>query len=883
MNKKCTFLSATLVALIFMYGFIIPPTLSVNISGVLNCQNTTVTINATSSAPNSSFSWTGPDNFTSNSPNPVVSVAGVYELIVTDNDNACTNSIQALVIESTPPLLNFQINSVNCFGGSNASLTALVTSNATPIAYLWDNGVMEATNSGLTAGIYFVTVTDNNGCQEVGSATVTEPAAIAISMASTNISCNGAMDGTATAMATGGTGTLTYFWDNGLTTPTISNLSPGIYTVNVSDDNFCGESASITITQPTAMVLNVITTNETANAANDGTALAQISGGDGTYAFLWSNGETSQTIDSLGSDNYCVTVTDGSGCTVQGCGFVDAFGCNSIQVVVNNTNVDCFGNENGTATAAAFNGTEPYDFLWSNGSTTTTVTNLTPGLYTVTCTDANSCTGVSQITISESSQLMLTVINFGNVACNNSDGFASVAAVGGILGYQYLWSNGETTSMITDLTAGSYSVTVTDPNNCTATNDVEIMEISDTQPPTATVNNIDVFLDENGMVTITAEMLNAGSNDNCAIESTSIDISEFTCDDFGSNEIVFTATDVSGLTTTISSFVMVIDSTPPVLICPPNVVMEGCNVGIEYPIPTATDNCAVGTPFFMEGQPSGGVFPAGTTVVKWGVNDSYGNPGTCEFLVTIENDFVGVGDFTPPICAGFSDGTATVEPMNGIPPFTFGWNDPNFQTTQTAVGLSAGEYIATITDATGCPTVTTVEVEQPDLITISAVEILAETNNEMNGAITIETAGGSGSAFQYQWFFNGELFSNEQNITNLDAGIYAVFVTDISDCTNADTFVVDMVTDVFDRQMDKNIHLYPNPTTGVFYLDLSLIAEKVVSVAVFDKLGKVILQKANQWVLEEDWTIDLTGFVSGIYWIKVQVGKEIYWKRVLVI
>ena len=1011
------------------------PTLSVNISGVLNCQNTTVTINSTSTAPNSSYLWTGPNNFMSNIANPVVSVAGVYELTVTDNSNGCTNTIQALVMETTAPTatisnqinvlcngdengsatvmasggagsftyewssggmmatesglgagtytvtvtdaddctatisvtitepdllvanasatgetstggndgtatadpmggeptysynwsnnmttqtisglapgnytvtvtdanmctatqtvtvsnfdcgdvtLDFQINNVNCNGGNNGSLTALVNSNATPISYEWNNGVMEATNSGLTAGTYSVTIIDDNGCELTNSATITEPPAITINVSATDVSCNGANDGTATAMATGGTGVLTYFWDNGMTTPTIESLPPGTYTINVSDENFCSNSAMITVSQPPALILNVVTTNESANAANDGTALAEISGGAGNYTFLWSNGATTQMLENLEPDNYCVTVTDENGCTVEGCGFVDMFGCTSVQTVINHENVSCFGGTDGLATVESFNGTAPYNYIWSNGATSETIMNLTAGVYMVTCTDATACTGVSAITITEPNVLTLNVIDSGDVACDADDGFASVAAAGGILGYQYLWSTGDTTSMVTGLPAGNYTVTVTDPNDCTAETAVEIEEIPDTEPPMVAVNNIDVFLDENGQASITVDMINAGSTDNCGIDNIVIDVMDFDCEDMGSNEVVMAVLDVSGLCAFQTAFVMVIDSTPPVLICPPNIVMEGCNLEIEYAMPTATDNCEVGTPFFLEGLPSGGVFPAGTTTVKWGVNDGFGNPGTCEFLVTLENDFVGMGASTEASCAGLGDGTATVEPVNGIAPFTYAWNDDDMQTTPTAVGLSAGEYIATITDATGCPTVTTVEVSEPDLITIDVVEIIPETNDAMDGAITIETSGGSGMGFDYQWFLDGDLFSTDQNLTDLDAGTYVVFVVDMTDCTNSDTIIVDMAVGLFENSLTENINLYPNPTTGEFQIDIQLAAEKDVSVSIFDVTGKMVFTKQEMPVLKENLNIDLTNVANGVYLVKVQVGEEVWMQRIVV-
>ena len=1037
MNKKnqffCTVLIAGFLGFSFAFPNLNPPTLSVNISGILNCQNTTVTISATSSATNSGFSWTGPGNFTSNIANPVVSLAGVYELVVTDLDNGCTNSIQALVMATTPPTaqisaqtnvlcngqstgaatvmatggagnfsylwsngqttptltnlsagsymvtvtdmeqctavatatitepdaiaanltatnesasgandgtasanptggqapysyiwsngqstpsidglspdnyavtitdannctliatttvssfdcsnvtLDFQINPVNCNGGNNGSLTALVVSNAAPITYMWSNDSTMASNSGLMAGTYSVTVQDGNGCQLTGSATIPEPPAIVLTASATDILCNGAMTGTATAMASGGTGTITYFWNNGLTTPTITDLSPGVYTINVQDQNFCSTNTNVTVTQPPALVLDVQTTDETASGANNGTATADVSGGTGTFSFLWSNGATTQMISNLVSDNYCVTITDANGCTTAGCGFVNSFGCNAIQTLVNQTNVACFGEANGAATITSFNGTEPYSYVWSNNEVGATISNLAAGTYSVTCTDATACTSVLDVVITEPGELTLAVIDFGNVACDNQDGFASVAATGGILGYTYLWSNGSNNSMITNLAAGDYSVTVTDPNLCTAENSVSIIQIPDNEPPLAAVNNINVFLNEDGLASITPEMLDAGSSDNCGIVSSSIDIADFDCSDIGSVEVVYTVVDESGLTTNISSFIMVIDSLPPVITCPANIVMEGCNIAVEYPVPTVMDNCSVGTPYFLQGVPSGGLFPAGTTMVTWGVNDGFGNPGTCTFSVTLENEFTAVGNSTQASCAGFDDGTATVEPVNGIAPYNFAWNDPNMQTSETATGLLAGDYIATITDATGCPTVATITVEQPDLITIEVIEVIPETDGSMNGAITIEANGGTGGDFSYLWYLNGDLYSTEPNLINLSAGTYAVFVKDITDCTNSDTIVVDMVLDISDNQSEENISLYPNPTTGKFYLDMEFPIEKEVSIAVFDMTGKAIFQQNQSGIIKQNFEIDLQGFSKGVYWVTVQAGSDFYRKKI---
>lgn len=1011
------------------------PSLSVNISGNLNCNNSSVVITAMTSASNPSFSWTGPNGFTSNVSNPSVSVAGVYDVIVTDNDNGCTATVQAIVSETTPPTatissqtnvdcngqntgsatvtasggagnfsylwssggmmdtetgltagmytvtvtdddqctatatvtiteptaltvnasatavssagandgtatanpmggagsymymwsnnmttqtitdlppatytvtvtdangctaeesvvvssfdcdgltLDFAITNVNCNGGMDGEVTATVTGGVEPITYMWDNGGMMATIANLEAGTYAVTAVDANNCEITGSATVMQPSAISAMATGTNVTCNGGMDGTATATAMGGTGTLTYMWDNGMMGATIMGLSAGTYVVTVTDENNCTSIAMVTITEPAAIMLSVTTADESANGANDGSATANVSGGTGTYTFLWSNGANTQAITNLAPGDYCVTVTDADGCTAEACGFVMMFGCGSVETVVTSTNVSCFGGSDGTASAMSFGGTAPYTYAWSNNVIGETVTGLAAGIYSVTCTDATDCSAVMEVMIGQPDELTISIIDSGDVECEgNETGFASASAMGGILGYSYLWSNADTTSMINDLAPGTYTVTVTDNNMCTAETSVTIEALPDTEMPVVVVNDIMVFLDAAGMVTITPAMIDGGSTDNCGIESIVLDIDEFGCDDLGSNDVVVAVLDMAGLCASATATVMVADSIAPVLTCPANITAQGCNTIVDYDTPMATDNCSTGDPFIMDGLPSGAAFPAGTTTVVWGVNDSFGNPATCSFTVTVMDDFSAMATFTEPACFGFEDGTATATAVNGTPPYTYAWDDADMQMTQTATGLPAGTYTATVTDANGCATVVTVEIGQPEFINIEIVEIIPETNDQMDGAITIEVNGGTGNPFTYEWFLDGNLFSTDPNLTDLDAGTYVLFVTDLSDCTNSDTVIVDMNVGLFENNDEQQITMYPNPTNGEFQLDIQLAVEKEVGVSVFDVTGKTVFENTAQPILNKNLTVDLNDLADGIYLVKVQVGEDVLMRRVL--
>lgn len=1011
------------------------PTLSINISGDLNCNNSSVTISSTSSTNNSSFDWTGPNGFTSNIANPSVSVVGTYTLIVTDNGNGCIALIQGIVNETPAPAatismqtnvdcngqntgsatavatagagnftyewstggmmatetgltagtytvtatdsdqctatamvtitepsaisvnasatgvtgigmndgtatanpmggtsgytyawsnmemtqtitdlspatytvsvtdangcsaveivvvsnfdcsdlsLDFNTNDANCNDGNEGSITAVLNGGMMPITYMWSNGGMMETILSLTAGTYSVTATDANNCQLTGSATIAEPTAIFIMATGTDVSCNAGMDGTATVTATGGTGVLVYTWDNGMEGPMIMDLGTGVYTVTATDENQCTATTSVTTNEPMGMTLSVITTNETANGANDGTALADVSGGVGAYTFVWSNSENMQMIFNLSPGDYCVTVTDANGCSAEACGFVMMFGCGDVTSVVNSTSPTCFGGSDGSAVVASLGGTEPYTYAWSNGAIGSNVSNLQAGVYTVTCTDATDCSAMIDVMVSQPDELMVSVFESGNVLCeSNDDGYASAGATGGILGYSYLWNNGDTTTTITDLAPGTYSLTVTDTNLCTAETSVVIELIPDTEMPVVLTNDVMIFLDANGMASVTPAMVDAGSTDNCGIESIVLDLTEFDCDDLGANEIVVAVLDNAGLCASGTATVMVNDTIAPVLTCPVNIEAEGCGLVIVYDLPTATDNCSTNAPFIVNGLPSGANFSSGITTVEWAINDLFGNAATCSFTVTLENDFSAAVVFTPPSCTGFSNGTTTAELSNGTLPFTYEWNDPAMQMTQTATNLTAGEYIVTITDATGCATVATIEVVEPELIDIQIIEVIAETNSDMDGAITVEVTGGTGNTFTYQWFMEGNLFSEDQNLTDLEAGEYVLFVTDPSDCMSSDTVVVDMNVGIFENNDEQQIALYPNPTTGEFQLDIQLSIEKSVSVSVFDVTGKTVFTQKEQPILKENLSIDLNGFSDGVYLVRVQVGEDVLMRRVI--
>ena len=181
-------------------------------------------------------------------------------------------------------------------------------------------GVTEHTTASITgvvAGTYTVYITDNNGCTDNTSITITEPAVlVAAAIVDSNASCNGFANGGASASATGGTMPYTYLWSNGATTASITGVVAGTYTVYITDNNGCTDNASVTITEPVALVsAAIVDSNASCFGAANGGASASATGGTMPYTYLWSNGATTASITGVVAGTYNVVITDNNGCS----------------------------------------------------------------------------------------------------------------------------------------------------------------------------------------------------------------------------------------------------------------------------------------------------------------------------------------------------------------------------------------------------------------------------------------------------------------------------------------------------------------------------------------------------------------------------------------
>ena len=416
----------------------------------------------------------------------------------------------AEIVVATP--LSASISSqtnVSCNGGTDGSLTAAGSGGTTPYSFAWSNGPTTATNSGLTAGTYTVTITDNVAATATASATITEPTALGVSItAQENPACNGTSAGSATAAGSGGTTPYTYAWSNGATTATASSLAAGTFTVSVTDANGCGPvTTTVTITEPTAVGVSITSqTNVVCNGGSTGSATAAGSGGTTPYTYAWSNGATTATASSLAAGTFTVSVTDASGCGPASTTVTITEPVTAVSASITaQTNVACNGESTGSATAVGSNGTTPYTYAWSNGATTAAITGVPAGTFTVSVTDNNGCgPAIASATITQPTALSINLPSPGMLNCNGDNtGSATASGIGGTSPYTYAWSNGATTGTNSGLSAGTFTVTVTDANACTTASTTMISQPAAVGVSITAQTNVDCNGNSTGSATAT--------------------------------------------------------------------------------------------------------------------------------------------------------------------------------------------------------------------------------------------------------------------------------------------------------------------------------------------------------------------------------------------
>jgi hypothetical protein len=772
----------------------------------VNCfgnANGTATIGITGGTLPYNYNWT-PGNPAGDGTNSVSGLTpGTWTVTVTDAHNCVVTNTFSITQPTLLTVTNLSQTNILCNGGNNGAASVTVAGGTGTYNYNWTPGnpLGDGTNaiSGLTAGTYTVTVTDQNGCTATQTTTITQPPVLVVApLSQTNILCNGGNNGAASITATGGTGTLTYNWTPGNPTGdgtnSVTGLTAGTWTVTVTDANSCSATQTFTITQPSALTLsNPTQTNILCNGNATGTASITAVGGTGTLSYNWTPGnppgDGTNSVTGLTAGTWTVTVTD-----VNLCSATQTYTITQPNALVaspvSQTNVLCNGGNNGSATVGVTGGTGAgtYSYSWApGGGSNATKTGLTAGTYTVTVTDANNCATTQIFTITQPVMLASTGTQT-NVSCfAGNNGSATVTPTGGTGAYTYSWTPGvSTTGTASNLPAGFYSVTVTDANNCTT---VRTFTITQPAAPLATTNAAQTNVLCAGANTGSATVGVTGGTFPYTYNWLNIGGSSATHNNLLAGTYAVVVTDALGCTTT-----QVFNITQPsIMIVTPSQTSVACNGGNNG---TATVGVTGGTPpyayLWNNGQTT--ATATGLSMGTYTVTITDANSCTMAQVFNITQNTTltaSVGSQTNLTCYGINSGIATINAAGGAFPYTYSWA-PTGGNAALANNLAAGTYTVTVTDANLCATTQTLTITQPTQMVATITPTNANCFGSNTGAATVSVTGGTG-AYTYNWFPTG---GNNATASNLTAGTYNVLVHDANNCSATQSTVIAQPTPV---------------------------------------------------------------------------------------
>ena len=699
---------------------------------------------------------------------------GNYSVVITDF-NGCTTNNAALVSQPMAPLTYaFQIDQPNCFGSSDGSIDLTINGGTPPYQYTWSNAQITQDLSALNQGVYSVIVRDANQCELQADTNLVHPSQLQIQYTKLDVKCYGEATGTIDVLVSGGTPNYTYLWSNGSTTEDLSALVFGNYQVTITDSLGCSISEQITISQPLApIVLTEVHQDALCIGGQQGNIDVSVSGGTMPYIYNWNNGQNSEDVQNLVAGFYYCVVTDFNQCSdTIGVTILDP--SNTMVLTEIHSDVSCFNGSNGDINLNVSAGTPTYSYIWNNGSNSEDISNLTYGNYFVTVTDLNSCQSFLSVMINQPPAPLQISFQKNDVLCYDFEtGTIDITATGGTSPYQYSWSNGSTDEDLFNLGSASYDITLTDNNGCIADTSITI-----TQPNEIMISevhqDVSCYGGNDGVIDITITGGVAPYNYLWSNGETTEDINSLSYDTY---ELI--VTDANNCIKSIS-----------VLIDQP-----------DAPLTLAAEiddvSCFAGNDGAINVTPSGG---NGFYNYQWSTNDISEDIQalvTGSYTITVtdikncsatETYFVAQPltpisistSFTPVICFGESNGTATVNISGGTPGYSINWS--NGEITNTVSNLLAGDYVVTVLDTNLCSISAIVSVLQPDELNVNADSTNVNCFGASTGSVTAIPNGGI-SPYSFLWNDN----SITNSISNLAAGQYSVVITDFNGCLAYDT------------------------------------------------------------------------------------------------
>lgn len=696
-----------------------------------------------------------------------------------NNTSAFSNCLSIPITCNTFVIDIENVQNATC-GLMNGSFEVMANGGFEPYLFDFGNGATsEFILDSLSAGTYYVTVTDNSGCEKMDSIEIEEFGAPVLNIEETiNESC-GQENGSITLSVSGGFPPFLFDLGNGTQNDSVfSNLSAGTYSITLTDAGGCQDSVEVmleNIDGPLLAVANVL--NENCDMS-DGAFTVIPFGGTPPFQYDIGNGPTGNpNFTGLTNGFYTVVVTDNFGCS------------NSISVVIfdappilasaiNIVNATC-GLANGSFEILVNGGLAPYTFDIGNGATTSNIfTNLAEGNYQVLVTDLAGCTSTVNVTISDSASPSFSIINILNENCGQVDGSFEILGIGGTPPYSYDIGSGVTSNPVfTNLNAATYNIIITDANGC-----------SENQVFTLGENNIILNVDNvtnascglsNGGITVSTSQGTAPYIYNIGNGGTTNPV----FDNLPSGNYSISVTDANGCSDNQS--VVVLSSDAPVFTVI-NVMNENCGQvdgGFEISAfggaPPYSYDIGVGNstnPIFTN------LNAAGYNII---VTDDLGCTASQIFNLPENNVILSIDNVQNTNC-GLSDGSITVSASGGTIPYLYDIGNGN-TANPIFENLSSGSYNITVTDVFGCQDVQSATVESSNSISMTFIDVQPETCGQMDGAFTVIPTGGTSP---YSFDIGNGMTSN--NIfTGLSVGSYSVTVTDVNGCQAIDGIAIE--------------------------------------------------------------------------------------------
>jgi gliding motility-associated-like protein len=706
---------------------------------------------------------------------------GQHSVVVTDA-NGCTAQQSFNLITPVGIVANISsITNVACNGQATGAIQSQISGGTQPLTFNWSpqgGNTQNATN--LPAGNYTLSIADANGCTASLQAQITQPPPLQLPAPQVNnIPCNGQANGSIQVNPQGGVGPYFFLWTPGGSNQSgIQNLSPGTYSVMVSDANGCIANAAAQITQPNALSLQLIQpTSPTCHNETNGNIGSQVSGGTAPYVYQWTpSGQNTPQITGLGAGNFGLTVSDANGCLANA--QTTLINPPALQITQSSiTHVLCNGASSGAIQTAVSGGTTPYQFTWNgSASPSSSIQNIPAGTYTLAVTDANGCPGTFSAQINQPTALVVAPPAVSPVICNGqTNGSLNTQASGGVAPYQFTWQPGNLNGALQgNLPAGTYTLNVVDANGCTQQQTATITQPQPLLASISQINNVTCNGNANGSLTATA----SGGNGGFSYQWTPSGGNQLSASNLGPGNYTFTVTDSKNCTATASA---TITQPAPLQIQQTQLQNVTCNGLANGSIQTSVSG---GTPAYQyqwngQGSPNPGLQNLAPGTYNLQVSDANGCQAIFNATITQPTPLL-----LPPaivsdvLCNGDASGKITVQPSGGTPAYTFNWS-PGGNAGAELSGITSGTYQLTLTDANGCGQTQQITVNQP-------APIQLQTNQDKDsicaGEIVVFTGSASGGTAPFQSNWNGNNGTQWQG-SPAQSGVWNFGVTDANGCT----------------------------------------------------------------------------------------------------